>query len=316
MTSRQLAVLLALASIWGASFLFIKVLVDAGVGAAGVTAGRSSLGFVTLLPFAFHFRKQFPRDRKTWAALALLGLLNFGLPWTLFGVAAHRAPSGASSVVNALQPLWAALLAAVLLKADRLGRRRIAGLVFGFAGVCVLMGQDLFESDTRGAGAILLMAFATACYALSGVLISRWLRTVSPVALAFGQIGFSVLYLLPVALATGAYAHADFHPGAVVSLLILGGGGSGLAIVGFMWLIQEIGPVRAAVVTYLLPPVGVFLGWLVLGEPIGWNLVLGLVCIIGGVALVQQVRLGAVVRWSRVPGRRRKVAVAVAEPAD
>ena len=304
--------LLALAGIWGASFLFIKVLVDAGVGPAGVTAGRSTLGFLTLLPLAYRFRAQFPRDRKTWAILAFLGLLNFGLPWTLFGVAAHNAPSGASAVVNALQPLWAALLAAVLLKSAQLRGRRILGLFLGFAGVCVLMGKDILDSDTAGVGAILLMACATACYALAGVLIARWLKHVAAFPLAFGQIGFSALYLAPIALATGAYAHADFSAGPIVSLLILGGGGSGLAIVGFMWLIQGIGPVRAAVVTYLLPPVGVSLGWLVLGEPVGWNLVLGIACIIGGVALVQQTPFGAIFR--RVSSFPRRTPAA--EPAD
>lgn len=314
MTSRQLAVLLALACVWGASFLFIKVLVDAGVEATGVSAGRSFLGLLTLLPFAYRYRAQLPRDGRTWLMLAFLGLINFALPWTLFSTAAHNAPSGASSVVNALQPLWSALFAVVLLRSDRLGGARIAGLSLGFAGVCVLMGQDLLESDTRGAGAILLMAVATACYALSGVLIARWLKTVSPVALGFAQIGFSALFLAPVALGTGAYDHADFHPGAIASLAILGGFGSGIAIVAFMWLIQGIGPVRAAVVTYLLPPVGVFLGWLVLSEPIGWNLVLGLVCIVGGVALVQQVPVFALAR--RLLGSSRASPVPEPEPAD
>ena len=312
MTSRQLAVLLTLASIWGASFLFIKVLVDAGVGATGVTAGRSSLGFLTLVPLAYRFRNQFPRDRKTWAALAFLGLLNFGLPWTLFGIAAQHAPSGASSVVNALQPLWAALFAVVLLKSEQFGARRVTGLILGFAGVCALMGQDMLDSDRAGAGAIVLMAGATACYALAGVLIGRWLRHVPAFPLGFAQVGFSALYLLPIALATGAYSHADFTPGPVLSLLVLGGGGSGLAIVAFMWLIQQIGPVRAAVVTYLLPPVGVTLGWLVLGEPVGWNLILGLAFIISGVALVQGTPAAALFRRLS-PGPAREPVV---EPAE
>ena len=304
--------LLALASIWGASFLFIKVLSDAGVEATGITAGRSSLGFLTLVPLAYYFRRQFPRDRRTWAMLAFLGLLNFGLPWTLFGVAARHAPSGASSVVNALQPLWAALLAVVLLKSEPLGGRRIVGLFLGFVGVCALMGQDMVESDRAGAGAIVLMAGATACYAMSGVLIRRWLQHVPAFPLAFVQIGVSALTLVPIALATGAYSGAEVSPGAVTSLLILGAGGSGLAIVAFMWLIQQVGPVRAAVVTYLLPPVGVTLGWLVLDEPVGWNLILGLGFIICGVALVQQAPLAALFRrFSPRPAREPAI-----KPAD
>jgi drug/metabolite transporter (DMT)-like permease len=214
--------------------------------------------------------------------------------------------------VNALQPLWAAMFAIVLLKSERLGGRRITGLLLGFAGVCALMGQDMLNSDRAGAGAIVLMAGATACYAMSGVLISRWLRHVPPFPLAFAQIGFSALCLLPIALVSRAYSQAEFSPGAVASLLILGGGGSGLAIVGFMWLIQQVGPVRAAVVTYLLPPVGVTLGWLVLGEPVGRNLILGLAFIISGVALVQRTPVAALLR--RLAARPAREPVI--EPAD
>lgn len=312
MTSRQLAVLLVLSSIWGASFLFIKVIVDAGVGPAGLTAGRSSLGFLTLLPLAYRYRGQFPRSPRTWAALAGLGILNFGLPWTLFGIAESDAPSGAASVVNALQPLWAALFAIALLRSDRLGGRRAIGLLLGFAGVFALMGRDVLNSDGPGARAILILAGATACYALSGVIISRWLREVPALPLATTQIGFAALCLLPVAIVTGAYSNADFSLGPVASLVALGALGSGLAIVGFMWLIQEVGPVRAAVVTYLMPPIGVWLGWLVLDEPVGWNLLLGLAFIISGVALVQQVPVVALAR--RIPLFQRRAAAI--EPAD
>lgn len=116
---------------------------------------------------------------------------------------------------------------------------------------------------------------------------------------------------MPVALATNAYAGMDVSPGPIVSLLLLGGLGSGIAIVAFMWLIQEAGPVRAAVVTYLMPPVGVFLGWLILDEAIGWNLILGLGFIISGVALVQQVPVASIWRRATALGWRT-----APEPAD
>ena len=286
MTSRQLTVLLILAGIWGASFLFIKVLVDAGIEPAGVSAGRSALGALTLLPVAWRARAQFPRAGKTWLALAFLGLINFAFPWTLFSIAAQHSPSGASSVVNALQPIWAAIFSMVLLRSERAGGLRLIGLLLGFGGVFVLMGQDMLNADREGIGAILMMATATACYGFSSVFISRWLRQVKPLPLAASQIGFCAIYLAPVALATGAYSHIDVAAGPIASFLILGAFGSGVAVVLFMRLIQEAGPVRAAVVTYLMPPVGVFLGWLILDEAIGWNLILGLAFIIAGVALV------------------------------
>ena len=75
------------------------------------------------------------------------------------------------------------------------------------------MGQDVLDSDRAGAGAIVLMAGATACYALSGVLIGRWLRHVPAFALGFAQVGFSTLYLLPIALGQEPIRTPDFHAG-------------------------------------------------------------------------------------------------------
>ena len=287
MTTRQLLVLLGLAVVWGCSFLFIKVLIDAGLDPLGASAGRTGLGVLTIAPFAWRARARFPRDRRTWVLLAALGFLNFALPWTLFGVAAHHAPSGASSVANSSQPLWSAIFGTILLRADRLTGVRVLGLVVGFAGVVLLMGEDMLSAGSTGSTAVLIMIGATMCYGISAVSIRRFLSHVPAVALAFAQIGFATLYLWPAALFTGAFATAEMGAGQWASLFALGCAGSGIGVIGYMWLIGEVGPVRAAVVTYLMPPLGVFLGWLVLDEPIGWNLVGGLACVVAGVALVQ-----------------------------
>lgn len=311
MTARQLLVLLGLGVVWGGSFLFIKVLVDAGLEPLGVSAGRTGLGFLTIAPFAWRSRARFPRDRRSWLLLAGLGFLNFALPWTLFGIAAHHAPSGASSVANSSQPLWSAIFGTILLKADRLNGIRLLGLLVGFAGVILLMGEDMLNAGSSGSTAILIMIGATMCYGFSAVSIRRYLSHVPAVALAVGQIGFAALFLWPAALFTGAFATAEMGAGQWASLFALGCAGSGIAVIGYMWLIGEIGPVRAAVVTYLMPPLGVFLGWLVLGEPIGWNLLGGLACVVAGVALVQGLPMR---RWVlRSPGTAPSV---VPSPGD
>ena len=301
MTSRQLSVLLTLGAVWGASFLFIKVLVDAGVAPIGVSAGRCALGALTLVPLAYSVRKQAPRSRRTWALLALLGFVNFALPWTLFAVAAQHAPSGASSIANSSQPLWAAILATFLLKADRLGRLRVTGLFVGFFGVLLLMGKDLLHADSSGSLAILILLFATFCYGFSAVIIRRFLHHVPAIFLASAQLGFASLYLVPLALFRGDFPGAGIGTNAMLSLILLGAANSGVAVIGYMWLIREVGPVRAGVVTYLMPPIGVTLGWLVLGESVGWNLLIGLAFVVAGVALVQQPPLRALARRLSFP---------------
>ncbi len=287
MTPRQLTALLTAASVWGASFLFIRVLMDAGMDPVGMSAGRTSLGTLALLPFAWLARSRFPRSARTWLALAVLAFVNFALPWTLFGYGEQHVESGMASIANSGMPLFVAVFATLLIRTERLEARKVVGLLVGFSGVVALMGGGLrdFGSDsTRG---ILVIVVATACYGISAVSIRRWLHHVHPVPLTIGQVAFATAFLLPVALFTGAYGEVSMGWQEWGSLLLLGGLGSGLAVVLYMWLLGEVGPVRASVVTYLMPPVGVFLGWLLLDESIGWNMAAGLLLIIGGVALVQ-----------------------------
>jgi drug/metabolite transporter (DMT)-like permease len=302
MTNRQGAILLALAIVWGCSFLFIKVIVDAGVEPMGMSAVRTGLGALTLLPFAWYARSGFRQPRATWIALLSLGVLNFAIPWTIFGIAEQHVPSGAAAVANASMPLWSAVLATILLKADRLGPQRIVGLGLGFAGVLILMGGDLAQLSGSEAGSILLILVATLSYATSAVSIRRWLGHVPAIPLATAQVSTAALLLIPAALLTGAYSEADIDPKVIASALALGAFGSGLAVVGYMYLIQTVGRFRASVVTYMVPPIGVLLGWTFLDEPIGWNLIAALLFILAGVALVQGIHIRRIVgRPAQVP---------------
>ena len=311
MNARQIAVLLVLAAVWGASFLFIKVLVEAGMGPAGLGAARTSLGVLTLAPMAWRIRARLPRDRRSWVLLAGLGVLNFALPWTLFALAARDVPSGASSIANSSQPLWSAIFASMLLQSDRLTGVRVFGLALGFSGVVVLMGEDLLDVGSNESRAIVIMLGATMCYALSGVFIRRRMGHVPAVGLAAGQMGFAALALWPLALYSGAFESVSMGAPEWSSVIALGCLGSGVGVAWYMWLIGEVGPVRASVVTYLMPPLGVFLGWAVLDERIGWNMVGGLSLVIAGVALVQGISLRTM-KGFRPAGRQ----VTAATPPD
>lgn len=298
---------LFLALLWGSSFLLIRVLANAGVGALGVSGGRCLLGFVSLIPFAFLNRADFPRDRRTIGLIALMGVVNFATPWTLFGVAAHHVPSGMSAITNASTPLWAAIFSTIIIRDDRLGARGISGLIAGFTGVLLLMESRVDGLNRDAFLGVPVMLGATACYGVSVAIIRRWLHGVHPVPLTFGQVGVAAALLFPAALLTGAYEGVDWRWQETVSLLVLGGIGSGVASVMYMWLIGTLGPVRASSITYLMPPVGVALGWAFLDESVAWSMLVGVAFILFGIALVQG-RIGMV---TRVLGRRRAVAEVV-----
>jgi drug/metabolite transporter (DMT)-like permease len=287
MTTKQIAVLSALALVWGASFLFIRVLVDGGVGPVAVAAGRGTFGVLALVPIALFGRVTLPRDRRTLAGLFVLALLNMAVPWTLFAMAEQHVVSSLASVANSSTPLWTAIFALMLLRADPLNRMQTAGLLVGLAGIVVLSANGLSGFDRESLLGTALIGAATCCYGISAVAIRRWFGHITPVVLAGVQLGAAAIVLWPVALGTGALDGATFGWSEWGSIIALGVFGSGLAMVGYVWLIGQAGAVRASVVTYLIPPTGVFLGWLVLGERIGWNLVAGLGFVIAGVALVQ-----------------------------
>ena len=286
MTPRQFAILCILALTWGCSFLFIRVIVDAGVGPLGMSSLRTLLGGLSLIPFAWHARAGFRQSRATWLCLAGLGFVNFAVPWTIFGIAGSRVPSGVAAIANSTAPLWVALLSVPFLKAERVSGLRAFGLGLGFLGIIVLMGDDIAHLHGGSALSILLILVATLAYGSSAVFIRKHMAHVPPIVLASGQIGFATLFLSPLALATGSYA-GDWDMNVILSALALGALGSGIAVAAYMWLIQEAGPVSASEVTYLIPPVGVLVGWLVLDVRIGWNMLGGLACILAGVAFVQ-----------------------------
>lgn len=287
MSRRQAAGFAALALLWGSSFLFIKVLITAGLSPLAVAALRTILGSAILAPIAWRTRQYFPRDRRSLAIILLLGVINFAVPWTLFGIGQKFAPSAAGSIVNASNPVWAAVIAVPFLASERLTFARALGLLAGFGGVAVLLAERLDGFDSESLLGIPPMVAATLCYAVSAIVIRRMVPHLRVLPLTIGQLGVAAVILTPLALATRGFAGAEFGWNEWASLGALGFLGSGLGVLIYMWLISELGPVRASVVTYVMTPIGVLLGWWLLDETVSWTLAGGLVLILGGVAIVQ-----------------------------
>lgn len=297
MTNRHAAILFALSVIWGASFLFIKVQLDAGLEPLGVASLRTALGAAALLPFALRAAPDLRLTRRRVAILAGLSVANFAIPWTLIAVAEHHISSGMASIANSTAPLWAALLAIAFLHEERVNLARGLGLLLGFTGILILAGPASvlrLTSEALGVGLVLL---STLSYAAAAIVIRRTMAAVPPSVVAFGQVVAAAALLAPVAFATGAFTAAEWSTEAILAALALGILGSGIAVVAYMGLIRDIGAVRSTLVTYLIPPWGVLLGAAFLGEPLSWNLLLGLAVILAGILLVQ----GAVRRSPRRP---------------
>lgn len=275
--------LLALGAIWGISFMFQRVAAPE-FGVYALVEIRLALGALVLLPFLWPARSRIPRG--LWLKLAFIGALNSAIPFLLFAWGAARAPAAIGAIANSLTVMFAALVAFVLY-GERIGGRRIVGLVAGFAGVVVLVG-----SKTAGAGApgaAIAGTIAALLYGISANLVRKHLTDVPPLAVAGATLAWSTLLVAPFAIATWpTQAIAAPAWGSAIAL--------GLVCTGFAYglyfrLIKRIGAARAATVTYLVPLFGVTWAWVVLGEPLTTSMAVAGALILGGVALNQQKRI-------------------------
>ncbi len=299
---------IALAAVWGCSFLFIKIGLE-GLSPGQVVLGRVASGALALLVVSAITRQRFPRDLAVWAHLAVVAVLLCVAPFLLFAWAEQQVTSGVASILNATTPLMTMVVALAALPQERPTVTRLAGLATGFAGVVVVLSpwastrvatpaNPTGDSRLLGEAACLL---ATLCYGIAFVYLRRFVapRGLPSVAVATGQVVLGTVIML---LLTPVVAAQPVHlTGRVVAaVLALGVFGTGLAYVWNTDVVAHWGATNASTVTYLTPLVGVVAGALVLGEQVTWNEPVGAAVVILGVLLAQ----------GRVIGLRRRPAAA------
>ncbi len=278
MSARGWLAFLAVATLWGIPYYFIKIAVDAGVSPAFLAWIRVAIA--ALLLGALSWRLGLLGGlRGRWRILALYATIEIAIPFPLIGFGEQRISSSLTAILIASVPLIVAVLALRFDHAERATGARLLGLLIGFAGVVALVGIDLAgeSSELIGAGAVLLAALG---YAIGPMLLKRELSEIDPRALMAGALALAALVLSPAALAT-APASVPSN-GAIVSIIALSVLCTATAFVLFAILIVEVGPSRAAVITYVAPVVAVGLGVTLLGERPGPGTIAGLLLILAG----------------------------------
>ena len=260
--------LILLSSIWGSSFLLMRIVVPQ-MGIVPTTFFRELLGAIGLAIVLVTLRLRWDFKGKLCLAM-LLGVLNSAVPFLLFSVAARALPSGYSAIINATTPLMGVVIG-TLFFAERPTPIKAFGVLLGLTGVGILTqtGPVLFSlPEFLGTGACLL---AAAFYGLSGFLTQRWVSDrggLDSKLLAFGsQFGATAL-LVPIFVysAMTQPIRIPESGGIWLALLGLGFGCSTLAYILYFRLIADIGPVRSMSVTFLVPLFGVIFGALFLHE--------------------------------------------------
>lgn len=284
MKPRDIADLLMLATLWGASFLFIRI-GAAEFGPVTLAALRCLGAALFLLPILL-LRGQAAALRQHWRALVLVGLCNSALPFVLYGVAMLAINAGLSAIFNAATPLWAAAIGAVWLH-ERLGPVRVLGLFIGLLGVMGLAWTKAgFTANEHGVSAALAIAAclgATALYGFAACLAKKRLSGVPPMALATGsQLSAAIALALPAIVMRPAVLPSAT---AWIGLALLAVLCTGVAYILYFRLIANTGPTNASAVTFLIPAFAALFGWLFLDEAITLSMVIGALVILVGTAL-------------------------------
>ena len=281
MRQSDAARLLALSAIWGASFIFIRVLAPV-LGPVLTVSTRVLIGGAILIVYCRVIGLDAGLARH-WRQYALIGVTNSTLPFMLFAFAALHLPASYSVILNAMTPLFTALLAVPLL-GERLTTAKIAGLVVGVAGVALVSGAGPVVPDLWFALAVAACLGATLCYAGSSIYMKRYASGVKPLALAGWSQIFAGLALAP--LVPFAPPPGSITPFIVANVLVLAVVCSSAAYALYYRLIADIGPTRALMIAFLMPVFGMLWGALFLGETITLPMIAGCGLVIGGATIV------------------------------
>jgi drug/metabolite transporter (DMT)-like permease len=284
---------LLLGFFWGSSYLFIKIGVEAGIQALTLVSVRIAIGLVLLAGIGLASRVRLPRDPRTWAHLAVIGVLSVALPFLLITWAEQEVDSTLAAVINGAIPLVVIVLAAAVLPDERLTGPRVAGLLLGFAGLVILVGFDPATLGTDGGLPVVALIASTVSYAAGGVWARRFLGGVRPIVLAIGELGFALLYVAPFAVLLEGSDGLPTTADGWLALGWLGLLGSGFAFLIFFRLLGRWDATRTSLVAYLIPVFGLLLGATVLGERVDAGLLVGTALIVAGIALVNLRRSGA-----------------------
>lgn len=288
-TARSWLMIGLLGLTWGGTFMVIEIALE-GLTPFWLAAGR--IGFAALLMAVIWGAMGFRLFRETaepgdWASALLIGALSSAIPFVLLAWGQQFVTSGFAGVSMAAVSLIILPLAHFLVPGERFTLRKGIGFVIGFAGVCVLIGTQAFEStgismEPAGRLACLGAAF---CYALSSILIRR-LPAVDPVGLAAVLLLMGATLVLPLAaLVEGAPAMPDTRT--LIAVVFLGLIPTAAASLLRVLVVRSAGPVFMSLTGYQVPVWSVVLGALILGEPLPPSLLTALALILLGVGLIQ-----------------------------
>ena len=292
----ELALLLVLATLWGASYTFIRVAV-ATIPPITLIAGRTAIAGVLLLVIMHWRGVRMPRDAATWRRFLFQACLNSVIPWTMIAWGERTLDAGLATILNSTSPIFTFFLTLAISRHEALTSRKLFGVVAGMAGICLIVGMQALAGFGEQLTAQIVTVAAAVCYA-GAAIFSRGFKGLDPMAPAAGSLLCGAVVLIPLSLVVEQPWTITPSTNALLALLGLAVFSTAAAFVIYFRLIQTLGSVGTTAQAYLRVPIGVALGVLFLGEHLSPTAWIGLACVVVGVAAMT------------IPSRTKKPATA------
>ncbi|MGO4329907.1 DMT family transporter [Cupriavidus sp. 2TAF22] len=278
----DLLLLLALSTLWGASYTFIRIGV-ATIPPLTLIAARTLIAGGLLVAWMAATGVPMPVDAMVWRRFAVQALLNSVVPFTLIAWAEQSVPAGLATILNSSSPVIAVLGTWLVTRHERITARKLLGVAAGLAGICMIVGASALGGLGQQLLPQLAIVAATVCYA-GAAIYGRGFKDLPPAAPAAGSLMVGAALLVPVSVVVDR--PWTLHPSmaSVAALLALSVFSTALAFVIYFRLVRTLGPVGTTAQAYLRVPVGVAIGMVFLGESLAPAAWIGLACVVTGVA--------------------------------
>lgn len=293
--TKELALLLALSTLWGASYTFIRIGVET-IPPVTLIALRTLIAGAVLLAVIRWRGLKLPRGMAVWARFLFQACLNSAIPFTLIAWAEQSTEAGLAAILNSTTPIFAFLMTALITRHEPVTVRKLFGVGAGLAGICMVIGVEALSGLGEGLVPQLAIVLATVCYA-GAAIFGKNFRGLDPIMPAAGSLVCGAALLIPASLIVDRPWTLAPSLASILALAALSVFSTALAFVIYFRLMQTLGSVGATSQAYLRVPVGVAIGVVFLGESLHPGAWLGLICVVAGVAAMT------------LPARRKRAAV-------
>lgn len=278
----ELTLLVALATLWGGSYTFIKLGV-ATIPPITLIAARTTIAGLLLLVIMRARGIKMPTDGPTWQRFAFQAVLNSVIPWTLIAWGERHVDAALATILNSAAPIFTFLLTAIVTHHETTTPRKLFGVIAGMAGILLIVGVDAFHDIGSGFVPEAAIVAATICYACAAI-FGRSFKGLDPMAPAAGSLLAGAAALIPASLLLDQPWTLSPSLSSVLALLALAVFSTAAAFAIYFRLIQSLGSVGTTAQAYLRVPIGVAISVVFLGETLSRTAWIGLACVVLGVA--------------------------------